>query len=526
MEQLNAKIFYSPVKDPKEIKEIPIEDDKDLEIVDNSVKDIVDGIECKNNIDERKVIDFMGKGLEVNHEDVKEFFEFISEHLYGPAREPQKYLVLITTNKYSFIYHLELEEAISFEKKSIRKFMKYLDSSNLLRFIYRSSDGHFRIYDKYNTKGWKRLLGLEPEYEAKGNVKVRIKRSEKTDIVVETYIDDLENIKGTIEFRWEDKKASIKKISDAKITKVIINGENVDPKAVSKKIKYEKLDIGKFITEYNNYQVENGEIRESKEQVHVNDKSIKKPEEELNGMEVTYFVLGSRVESEDLVKEMKNEMKNLPNVGFVELNRFNNSYNTVRIGDSEVFGKIRSYEEVKELLDLFNETIISELKKEEKEDLAELIRDVGLLSLCEYLESEGFKLKIQKAVKEKLKEDLKRNKGIEEIDELGIELKSGKFFGKSVANFSKKLTRLLPKGENKIRICLIGVNEDEKRLDPILLSRMRNEDLKKLKEEADEDIKIPLIDVVPVNEKEGVLIIVLYNKKEKNVLPPSFQTSG
>lgn len=520
MEQLNAKIFYSPVKDPKEIKEIPIEDDKDLEIVDNSVEDIVRRTtkKPKNNINGRKFIDFMGKGLEVNHEDVKEFFEFISEHLYGKAREPQKYLVLITTNKYSFIYHLELEEAISFEKKSIRKFMKYLDSSNLLRFIYRSSDGHFRIYDKYNTKGWKSLLGPEPEYEAKGNVKVRIERSDKTDIVVETYIDDLENIKGTIEFRWEDKKASIKKVSDAKITEVIIDGKKFDPKAVPKKIKYKKLGIGKFMAEYN-YQVENGEIRESKRWVHVNDKLIPKPEEELNGMEETYFILGSRVKSEDLVEEMKDRMKSVPNLGFVELNRFNNSYNIVKIGDFEIFGKIRSYEEVKELLDQFN-TIISKLKEKENLVESELIRDVGLLSLCEYLESEGFKLKIQKAVKEKLKEDFKK-KGIEEIDELGIELKSREFFGKSTTDFLKKsdnLRKLLPKRENKIRICLIGVNEDKERLDPIPLSRMRNENLKELKEKANkDDIKIPLIKKVPIDEKGGVLIIVLYDKKEDSL---------
>lgn len=76
MEQ-NAKIFYSPVKDPEEIKEIKIEDE-DLEIVDNSVEDIVRRKTGKkfprNNINERKFIDFMGKGLEVNCKDVKEFF--------------------------------------------------------------------------------------------------------------------------------------------------------------------------------------------------------------------------------------------------------------------------------------------------------------------------------------------------------------------------------------------------------------------------------------------------------------------
>lgn len=169
--------------------------------------------------------------------------------MYGRAREPQKYLALIVTKKYSFIYHFKLEEAISFEENRIRKFMKYLDSPNLLKFIYRSVDGYFKIYDKYNTKGWKKLLGLEPEYEAKGNVKVRINRSGKTDVVVETYVDDLENIKDSIKFRWEDKKADIQ-ISDAKIAEVIIYGKKLDPRDVPKKIKYERLGIGKFMAEY------------------------------------------------------------------------------------------------------------------------------------------------------------------------------------------------------------------------------------------------------------------------------------
>ena len=65
------------------------------------------------------------------------------------------------------------------------------------------------VFDKHNTKGMKRLLGEEPEHEFKGDVRIRIKRTEETDVVVETYLDDLENIKGTIDFDYDSKKATI-----------------------------------------------------------------------------------------------------------------------------------------------------------------------------------------------------------------------------------------------------------------------------------------------------------------------------
>lgn len=507
MKQLSAKVFYSPVKNPEKIEEMRVEDD--LEIVDSSVEHIIHEKTEKsfpeNNIVEKKFIDFMKKNLKVDREDVKKFFEFISKHLYGRAREPQKYLALIVTKKYSFIYHFKLEEAISFEENRIRKFMKYLDSPNLLKFIYRSVDGYFKIYDKYNTKGWKKLLGLEPEYEAKGNVKVRINRSGKTDVVVETYVDDLENIKDSIKFRWEDKKADIQ-ISDAKIAEVIIYGKKLDPRDVPKKIKYERLGIGKFMAEYK-HQPERGKIEESKERVN----EIRKPEERLNGKEETFFILGSNREGEELIETMKNEMKNVFNLGFVELNDFNSEYETIKIGNFEIFGKIKSNAKIKEVESYFNK-IISETKKYSK--LAKLVCYIGLLTSCQFLKSEGFKNKMQRAVEENLKEHLSRlDESIElrEIDKLCIEFKAKGFFENSAKKFSKKLKENFEKKNNKICTYFIGVNEDTGTFTPIPLSRMRNEYREELKKNLeDQGIKVLLVEKIPISEKGGILIIVLY----------------
>ncbi|MBC7118852.1 MAG: hypothetical protein H5T36_00190 [Methanobacteriaceae archaeon] len=524
MEQLSAKIFHAPVKSPEEIKEMEAENEEDLKIVYTFVKNIVNEKAKKklpkDNIRKKKLIDFMRKGLEVDCGRVKEFFEFISDHyLYGPARGPQKYLVLIVTRKYSFIYHIKLEESVSFER-GIRKFVKYLDSSNLLRFIYRDIDGYFKIFDKNNSKGWKKLLGIQPEYEAKGNVKVRIKRSEKTDVVVETYIDDIENIKDSIEFKWKDKEADIK-LEGGEITRVTFSGENVRLEDVPKKIKYERLGIREFMAKCG-HQIKDSEIEESKEWIEFGDNRIQKPnqrnaKEILNGKEETFFIFGGSAKSEKLTKEIKDEMKNVFNLGFVELSGFSKEYKTVKIGDFEIFGKIKpNATMMKETEDTFNE-IISKTKSNLA--LTKLIRYVGLLTLCEeFLLSEGFRDKIQKPIKENLKEHFRRlDKSIdlEEIDKFCIEFKSGDFFENKPKKLAKELLKKLGKklGGRKICVYFIGVDEDRRKLTPIRLTRMRNEYREELKKNLEEQgIEVLLIETIPTSDEEGILIIVLYQE--------------
>lgn len=515
MGESSAKIFYAPVKSPGEIEEIQVKSEEDLKSINNSIKRIIHRKSERKfgeeEIKRKELINLMRKGWKITLEDVRELFKLISSYMYGRAREPQKYLILLSTRKYSFIYHFELEEAISFEENRIRKFIKYLDDPSLLKFICRKeTDGTFKIYDKYNSKGWKRLLHLEPEYEAKGHVKIRIKRSEKTDVVVETYPDDLENIKNTIKFNWKEERADIH-IDDGEITNVFFYKEKMKPKDVPRRLKYESFDIWEFMEKYKYYS-KNGKIKESKNEISIGDNRLSKPEKEAEGKELTFFILGSEANAQELINEIKDGMKNVFNIAFIELNDFSNEYGAIKIGNFEIFGKIKTGAKIKETVETTFNRIISKTSK--SPNLAKLICYLGLKVACRFLKSKGFKIKIQRAVAENLKEQLHRlNNNIElrEIDKLCIEFKAGAFFENSPKKFAEKLLENFEKKNNKVCIYFIGINEDTKSFSPIQLSRMRNEYRENLKENLEyEDVKVLLIENVPVSDKEGILLIILY----------------
>lgn len=343
---IRSNIFYTPVQNPEEVRCIEVRDNGNSRIINSFVKRIVTKKLKKPDTSEPQfseeiLTEFMGKGLDVNSEEVKDLFEKLSRYMYGRAREQEKYWCLIMTEEFFFIYHFTPDRAVSFEGDSIREFIKYLDDTSLLKFVFKlkgdSVPSYFEelseeelvqiqskttnvygVFDKSGTKGMKKLTGKEPEYEFKGELRVRIKRSDKTDIVVETFLEDLENINSNVIFDFQRCLATVK-IENAPITELVVDGTKCDVVTGLKKIKYGTLGISEFIEKYRFYKNEE-EVREFKDYVVVGNKRINKPESNFQGKEETIFILGESVDDcNSLINGSFDSIRNNLNVAFVEL---------------------------------------------------------------------------------------------------------------------------------------------------------------------------------------------------------------
>jgi len=548
-----AKVFYTPVQNPEKVECINVSNQEELEIINSFVRRIVNKkikelSPSKPQFRENILADFIERNLErIDSESVQNLFKTLSNYMYGKAREPEKYWCLIATEEYIFIYHFKPEKAGSFEGNKIREFVKYLDDSTLLKLIFRlksaslpsyfsklqeevgqiqrESPNVYVSFDKNDTKGFKKLIGKEPEYEFKGELRIRVKRSEKTDIVVETFLDDLENIRSSIMFDFEKKLATIK-VENAPITEMVVNEKKYDSKTGLKRIEYEKLGIGGFIEEYLFYKQE--EVKEKKEQAFINNKRIEKPESNFPGKEETIFILGERVEDcTTLIREVSDSIRNNLNVAFVELSRFSKDFERFEIGNFTLFAKFKGNEKIKRVEETFNQMINS---VKENSTLEKTLHYIGLLSLCDFLKSGGFKEKIYEIGKKALIDYYKnmpaRNMELREIDKLGIEFKAGikkvktdgekkdvGFFDPSPKRFSEKLLDKFKRKKKDVVIFFVGINEDSRDFSPIPLDEIRNEFHESLKYHLiQNNVGVLLSETIPVEKERGILIIALQKR--------------
>ena len=542
--EILSKVFYTPVQNPEEVRCIDVRDNDNLRIINSFVKRIVakklkKPTTSEPHFSEEIIIEFIRRGLDVELEEVKNLFEKLSNYMYGRAREQQKYWCLIITEEYFFIYHFTPDRAVSFEGDNIREFIKYLDDTSLLKFIFKlkseSVPSYFEelseeeltqiqsetanvygIYDKSGTKGIKRLTGEEPEYEFKGELRVRIWRSEKTDIVVETFLEDLKNINSNVIFDFQRGLATIK-IENAPITELVVDGTKYDTVTGLKKIIYEDLGIGKFIEKYRFYK-NNKEVREFKDYVAVGSRRINKPESNFQGKEETIFILGEIVDDcSSLINNSFEAIRNNFNVAFGELSSFNANYDEVNIGHFTIFAILKENEGIRKVEEIFNEMISG---VGGNLTLEKTLHYVGLLVLCELLKSKGFREKLcqisKLAINDYYQNMRERNIELKEIDKLGIEFKTGirtdgqGFFDASPQKFSEKLLEKLRRKRKDTIVFFIGINEDTRDFSPIPLSRIRNEFHESLKQYLSQNgVDIPLSETVPISDREGILIMVL-----------------
>jgi len=558
-EKILCKIFYTPVQNPDKVRCIEVKDNKDLKIINEFFKKIVTKKLKKPSISkpifsEKIITELMKKGLNINLNEVKNLFERLSTYMYGKAKEQKKYWCLIVTREYFFIYHFTPDKALSFRNNNIIEFIKYLDETSLLKFIFKlksksvsiyfeelseeeikeiqaKTTDIYGIYDKRGTKGIKKLTGEEPEYEYRGDLKVRIKRSDKTDIVVETSMDDLKNINSNIIFNFDKGLATIN-IENAPITELIIDGVKYDVKTGLKKIKYEELGIGEFIEKYR-FKKDNKKIKEFKDYVIIEDieevtkKRICKPDKDYPKKEETIFILKDIVDDDKkLINDSVNAIKNNFNVAFVELNGFNSSYNEIKIGDFAIFAKL-SNKNIN-TMENFLETWMKIIKEVRGNlTLEKTLYYVGLLVICEFLKSVGFKNKLYQIGKKALSEYYlnmsEKNIELKEFDSLGIEFKCGikdvvikekikkvGFFNPSPQQFSENLLKNFKRKRKNTIIFFIGINEDTRDFSPIPLNKVRNEFHESLKKHlSNNGINVLLSETIPISDKKGILIIIL-----------------
>jgi hypothetical protein len=533
--QAAAKVFYTPVKNPSEVKEIDVSS-KDLENIRSTVQRIIRRKirELRNELDFKleELKNLMTNRLnEISQDYVKELFRKFSEHMYSRAREMNKYLCLIKTDDFIFIYHFTPKNVISFERGKVEEFINSLDDSILNRFIIRLNrnvaadyfkeelSGHqqdeyvYGIFDKNNTKGFRELIGIEPDYEYKGELRIRIERTDRTDVVVETYLEDLKNIRDTINFDFNNEHATVN-IENAPIKEIRVDGKPYDVRTGMKRIDFETLGIGRFMSKYKSSEG----IKETKDKVYIGNEQLEKPNQGFIDNEESIFILGKDMSDyTELVNYASEAIKNNFNVGFVELNSFSRYYDTIKIGDFRIFARVK--EGAKKCEDYFGKIIES---VSNNLTLKRTIYYVALIALCKFLRSTPFREKLYSIAKKALNDYYMnmpdRNIELKEIDELGIEFKAGirndghGFFDSSPDTFCKKLLDKLNKKKIDTVIFFVGINEDTRDFSPIPLDRIRNEFHGKLKECLSKSCAVLLSETVPISQDDGILIIGLQKK--------------
>jgi len=285
-QKIKAKVFYSSVKD-EGIKLIEISNDKtwiELEEYTKKLffnkKSISGGFISKLSSKEKKLNDLLNN-LTIENSDkekVKSIFDILKKYSYSRSRESKRFWCLMISKDFLIIYHFSPDKSVTFEGGIIKEFVKYLDNSTVNRSIiitnkeyvkkiYKDSkrkifldseeieikdllqDGKiYSLYDRNNSKEFQELFPSlsNISYDQKGDVKIRIKRTDKTDVVIETYVDDLKNINSTIDLNFESNKATVT-LHDGEITEIKIAGKKFKDGIVALNyITYLSLELDKF----------------------------------------------------------------------------------------------------------------------------------------------------------------------------------------------------------------------------------------------------------------------------------------
>ncbi|KAF2961354.1 hypothetical protein [Fervidobacterium sp. 2310opik-2] len=571
-QKIKAKVFYSSVKD-EGIKLIEISNDKtwiELEEYTKKLffnkKSISGGFISKLSSKEKKLNDLLNN-LTIENSDkekVKSIFDILKKYSYSRSRESKRFWCLMISKDFLIIYHFSPDKSVTFEGGIIKEFVKYLDNSTVNRSIiitnkeyvkkiYKDSkrkifldseeieikdllqDGKiYSLYDRNNSKEFQELFPSlsNISYDQKGDVKIRIKRTDKTDVVIETYVDDLKNINSTIDLNFESNKATVT-LHDGEITEIKIAGKKFKDGIVALNyITYLSLELDKFFYDNEGKLKNKGKIIEEKISMNIQGEDIDKPKKGLEKKEETIFIWSGKSEYSKLVKECVDSMRNNSNIGFVEIAKFSENYKKIELGNFSIFAEFDKIVECQKFLSNWNQ-LLEKLKSINNRTYEEIFNLVGLEILSKCFISKELTEKIKDIIKKYLENKLQQNKysklNFKEYnnDFFVIELKSGViyvngqrlgFFDNKPEKFAKKIIENLSK-KNKQKaelvIYIVGVDETTKEFTLIELSNIRSEfidDVKKRIEEKIDNFNVKYIDAIPVENGKGILILVLEKK--------------
>ncbi len=554
MSEILAKVFYTPVKEPESVKLIEVKSEEEYKEIEKFIKKCtkrkrrpellnyeLSGI--KSSI----VDNILSKGLEVTKEDCKMLFEHFTGQIRTSAKSPTKYWSIIVTDKFIFVYHFSPDEGFSFEEGKIVRFIKYLDKSTLLRFLFISqkrdiieytdsertdidefSDDQQLIYayETQSSKGFTEFIAGEPVYESKGDLKVRIEHSQSTDLVIETDVDYIESIiRSNINVNFEKMNASIQ-IDNAPIKEIEIAGKKYktdehDVEIINNRIKYERLKIRNFISELewwrNKYPQEM--IIENLRRVNVGDGYVNKPSERFNQKETIFIVGKTSTEHDTLIDEIATIIRNNLSVSFVEASRFSKKYSLLDIGDFSLFCKFDDLEQSKNLAARFTDIIE---RARSSKVLYRILSYLGLAVVSQYASSKNIREIIYQSSTKALEDcfsslcDRTPVIDLREVDELGIEFKAGirsdgrGFFESSPKKLADKIAEKSNSKDLDLILYFIGINEDTRDFSPIPLNRLRNEFHSLLRRRLKSNGWSALLsENIPLNDREGLLLIIV-----------------
>jgi len=553
-------VYYTPINKPKALENFLITNKKDFELI----KDFI-----VKNTKRRKnpyLESFKSSGLSginvidriknsyptINKNDIEDLFEILSQSLYTSAKSVEKYFAFIANADFIFIYHFKPEKSITFKGNEIEEFIKYLDSSTINWFlfltnkkilqyyydistkevIFSENETILYCYEKETTKGFKHLISKEPIYDIKGQVKIRCELDSNTDIVIETYHDHIENLSKSMLIDFENSIVNINGLK-LKIKEVQINDKKYDSisnTAILNHIAYCMYDIEEFIINFDYYykKIKPNSIIEEKESIifKIDNEIIKrisKPNKSFNNINTIYLLGKSNknLADEALLEELKTNYKVQIKLSIFEISRFDDKYQVININDFILFVKIKKSNEAFKLAKLVS-NLTKNIEGQYNQFYKKLLSLIGLMVISNYIYTnkiakeiyQSSKLAISSLITELSKQ--KHSMSLEEIDNLGIEFKAGKladkegFFDASPEKFTNKLLEKLKAKNQDFLIYLIGINEDTKDFSPIPLHQIRNEYRNSVKEKLEKNgFKIDLIDSLPINEKQGLLLIIL-----------------
>jgi len=563
MNEILEIIYYTPVNKPGEIDRIDIHSEEEAKKIGEQIRKLTSVKKTPNlvplnstMIGELSILSKIKNDFpHINADDVKHLFGFLSRSMYTSSKSKEKYFGLIISSDFIFIYHFKPTISITFESSRIKEVIKYLDPSvvNWLIFLskknivqeycdisdkelesYKETEDILYSYTKHYTKGFQQLVGGEPVYKEKGDVKIRSIYDNRSDIVIETFAEHSLNLKDTIGIDWENKKIVVEAGLNLPIKEIEINNKKYDQDHLSlakNNIYYESFEIGKIVSELKFYlkmfQDQSMTLKERRDEfiLEKDNKSVKvinKPINE-NSDIPTIFLLGDVNKSiilndENLIKDLSNDLRNLSKLSLIEISKFDEKYNKIVIGGISLFMKFKSSDEPIKISKCFS-TLLEKIKQDSL--YKKIIGLCGLILITKYFKCLKISNEIYQASKmaitELVKNEYKKpSLSLHEKSELGIELKAGiphensGFFDSSPQKFSEKLINDIKRKKKELIIYFIGINEDTKDFSPIPLSQMRNEFLDEVKKFVIQSgIEIYLIESFPLDEKKGILILIV-----------------
>ncbi len=556
-----ATVYYTPINEPENIKTIVVKTQKDCELAKGF---IVKNTKRKRN---PTLKPFQSSGLSeigvikriredfpsIKHDDIKNLFDTLSIWMYTSAKSKEKYFALLINHDFIFIYHFKPEKSITFKDTEIEEFVKYLDSSTINWFVFLTNKevlkeyydvaeendlelgGNEEIiysYEKQATKGFKELVSKEPIYDSKGDIKVRGYYDSDTDLVVETHLEHLGELKDSLSVSIEKGKIEINGLS-INIKEIQIDDKKYDCKdkdLIFNHIFYNSLNIEQFISNFEFYfnKSKPAEVAEEMERIVITKdgsviKTLDKPNKNFNG-KTTLYILGKSqngLSNNAFMDDIKDSLEKQSTLSFVEISKFNEKYHLLNINDITLFLKFGKLDEAIKISETISK-LTKNLEGQHNQFYKKLLSLIGLMQIESHIKNKKIAADICTSSKLAMANLLaglsqqKHSMTLQEFDKLGIEFKAGKlpdgngFFDTSPEKFAYKLIEKTKSKKLDLIIYLIGINEDIKDFSPVPLSRIRNEFRDSVKEKIETaGFKVNLIESLPLDQEQGVLLIVL-----------------